>query len=129
VLFTELGLNLAKLFELCIQTPRRNSDLIMFPRAFNVWCWCWGVDVPRHAKLVLSFVLLVLGVEAFSSWVIILLIGAIVIGAVGEVVVARRQDVPHGIRIMEPGKVQARIHVMFFLGVHTLRGWSGCEQV
>jgi hypothetical protein len=79
--------------------------------------------------LVLSFVLLVLCVEAFSSWVITLVIRAIVIGVVREAVVARGQEVSHGIRIVEPGKVQARIHVMFFLGVHTLRGWSGCEQV
>jgi hypothetical protein len=70
--------------------------------------------------MVLSFLHLVLGVEAFSSWVVTLIIGVVVVGAVREVVVARGQEVSHGIGITEPGKVQARIHVIFFLEIHAL---------
>jgi uncharacterized membrane protein YjjB (DUF3815 family) len=53
--------------------------------------------------------LLVLSVEAFSSRVVTFIVGAIVVGVVGEVVVARGQEVPHGPEIAEPEKVQARI--------------------
>jgi hypothetical protein len=75
------------------------------------------VVVPRHAKLVLSFVLLMLGVETFSSWVVTLVIGVVVVRAIREVVVARGQEVSHGNGIMEPEKVPAIIHVVFFLKV------------
>ena len=85
-----------------------------------MWCWCWGVVVLRHAKLVLSFVLLMLDVEAFSSWVVSLVVKVVVVGAVREVVIAHEQEVSHGIRIVEPRKVQARIHVIFFLRDHVL---------
>jgi hypothetical protein len=61
-----------------------------------------------------------LGMEAFSSWVVTLVIKVVVVGAVREVVIAHGQEVPHGIRIVEPRKVQARIHVIFFLRVHVL---------
>jgi hypothetical protein len=125
LLLTELGLNLVEL----VLTPHMGSDHIMFPQAFDVCCWCWGVVILRHARLVLSFVLLVLGVEAFLRWVVTLIVKVVVVEVIREVVIAHGQEVPHGIRIVEPRKVQARIHVIFFLRVHTLRGWSACEQV
>lgn len=83
-----LGLNLTELFELYVMTPHGGPDYIAFPRAFYAWYQRWGVVVPGHAKLVLSFVLLVLGVDTFSSWVVTLIVGVVVVGAVGEVVVA-----------------------------------------
>jgi hypothetical protein len=62
-----------------------------------------------RAKLVLSFVLHMPGMEAFPSWVVTLVVGVVVVGAAGEEVVTRGQEVPHGPEIAEPGKVQARI--------------------
>lgn len=81
-------MNLVELFELCILTPRRGLGNIPFPWALNAWCWSWGVIFPRHAKLVLFFVLLMLSVEAFPSWVVTLVIRVVVVGAVVEVVFA-----------------------------------------
>jgi hypothetical protein len=65
----------------------------------------WGVIVPMHAKLVLSFVLITLDVQAFPSRVVTFIIGGVVIGVVGEVVVARGQEVSHGPEITKPRKV------------------------
>jgi hypothetical protein len=70
-----------------------------------VWCWCQGVVVLRHAKLVSSSMLLVLGVEALSSRVVTLIVGVAVVHAVREVVITRGQEVLHGPMIAEPGEV------------------------
>lgn len=70
---------------------------------------CWGVIIPRNAKLVLSFVLVALGVQAFLSRVVTFIVGGVVIGVVGEAIVAHGQEVPHGPEITEPRKVQAKI--------------------
>ena len=109
LLLIEFGLNLMELFELCVLTPRGGPNHIPLPRAFDARRRCWGVVDPGHAKLVLSSMLLVLSVEAFSSRVVTFIVGAIVVGVIGEVVVARGQEVPHGPEIAEPEKVQARI--------------------
>lgn len=85
--FIELGLNLAELFELCVLTPHGGPVHIPLPWAFDAQSWCWGVVVAGHVELILSFVL-VLDMEAFPSWVVTLVVRAIVVRAVGEVVVA-----------------------------------------
>jgi hypothetical protein len=69
-------------------TPRRGLGNILFPRALNAWCWSRGVIFPGHSKLVLFFVLLMLSVEAFPSWVVTLVIRVVVVVAIVEVVFA-----------------------------------------
>lgn len=49
--------------------------------------------------------LLVPNVEALPSWVLTLIVGAVVIEAIEEEVVAHGQEMPHGLRIMEPREV------------------------
>lgn len=89
-LLIELGLYFAGLLELCVLTPRRGLDHNLLSWDLDAWCWRWGGVVSRHAELVISFVLLVLDVEAFPSRAITLVVGIVVIGPVGEVLVACR---------------------------------------
>jgi hypothetical protein len=46
-------------------------------------------------------------VKALSSRIVTLTVRAIVVGAVGEEVIACEQELPHGLRIMEPREIQA----------------------
>ena len=71
-----------ELLEVCVLTPHGGLNRIPFPWFPSVWCWCRGVAILRHAKLVFSSMLLVLGVEAFSNWVVTLIVGALVVGAI-----------------------------------------------
>jgi hypothetical protein len=70
-----------------------------------------------------------LDMEALASRVVTLVVRAVVAGAVGEVVVACRQEVMHGPRVMEPGKIQASVQVISFLEARGFRGWRGCQQI
>jgi hypothetical protein len=60
--------------------------------------------------------LFMLCVKALPSQVLTLIVVAIVVRDVGEEVVARGQKMSHGLKIMEPGEVQARAQAVVFLG-------------
>jgi hypothetical protein len=94
---------------MCVLTPHRGLNQILFPWFLGVWCWCRGVAVLRHAKLVFSSMLLVLVVEALSSRVVTLIVGVVVVGVIKEVVITCRQKVLRDPGITESREVQSRI--------------------
>jgi hypothetical protein len=64
--------------------------------------------------------ILVPHLKALSSWVVTLLVGAVVIGAIEEEVVACEQELQHGLRVTKSRGVQARAWTIFFLRVKAL---------
>jgi hypothetical protein len=64
-----------------------------------------GYWPPEVCQASFHHVLLVPGVEALPSRVVPLIVGAVVVGAVGEEVVTCGQEMSHGPRITESGEV------------------------
>jgi hypothetical protein len=98
----EFGVQLEELFKVRDMTPREGLIRTLFPWFSSVWCWCRGVGLLRHAKLVSFSMLLVFGMEALPSRVVTLIVGVVVVGTVREVVVTCGQEMPHGPWMTEP---------------------------
>jgi hypothetical protein len=90
LLFSEIGVQLMKLFEVGHVTPWRGLGLTQLSCFPSVW-W-WHIILPRHVEMVPFVALLVTHVEALPSWVITPLIGVVVTQAVGKQFVSCEQE-------------------------------------
>ena len=73
----------------------------------------------RHAEVVVFVVIPLIDVETLATWVITLVVEAVVIvGAAGEAVVTCGHEVSHGTGITKSGEIPTEVGVVFLLGTH-----------
>jgi hypothetical protein len=77
----------------------------------------------RHAEVVVFVVIPLIDVETLATWVVTLVVKAMVIvRAAGEAVVTCKHEVSHGTRITKSGEIPTEVGVVVFLGT---RGSGG----
>jgi hypothetical protein len=78
--------------------------------------------------VVVSFVLLLIDVEALASWVVTLIVKAVAIVRVaGEALVTCGHEVSHGSGIAEFGEIHTEVGVILFLGARGFGGRGDCQ--
>jgi hypothetical protein len=82
-----------------------------------------GVVVLWHAKAVALVVIPLIDVETLATWVVTLVVKAVVIvGAAREAVVTCGHEVSHGTGITKSGEIPTEVGVVFFLGTRGSEG-------
>jgi hypothetical protein len=103
--FPELGVQLTELLEVGYVTLREGLSHTLLPWLPHVRGCCHGVVLSGHAEMVPFVMLCVPRVKELSSWVVTLLVGAVVIGAIGDEVIACEQELQHGLKVIKPREV------------------------
>jgi hypothetical protein len=115
--FVELGLHLAELLKLRALTPPTGARASASSRGISTRDAGAAASFFLACRVVFFVVILLIDVEALTSWVVTLVVKAVAIVRVaGEAVVTCGHEVSHGSRITEFGEIPTKVGVVLFLG-------------